>query len=384
MKSCKIGIIGFGGFGKFLYNSWSKLENVNIIAIADLDAEKAKGGDNIEAFTNWRELLKIKDIDLIAIVTTPDQHQEMAIACMEAGKHVLIEKPLATSLPDAEEIIQARDRTHRVAGIDFMMRFNPMLQSLQQFTQNGTFGKLRRVDVENYAQDESLPISHWFWNPDRSGGILVEHGVHFIDLVHFLSPSKPVFVSGLRYKRNSQQEDQFMANVVYRDGLMATHYHSFSRPGFFENTKIKLAFDLADLELHGWMPLWADVRVLVNPETKSTLLNDPLFEMSASIPLSQLEDESRPKGWGVTENNRSDDGHRIRSGGITYQGTEMVVGKFLTRRLKQEVYVNCVQASLLDLIKKIADPSHKLTASLETGLASLEIAIQATKSARGI
>ncbi|MBK6902926.1 MAG: Gfo/Idh/MocA family oxidoreductase [Saprospirales bacterium] len=383
MPLFNIALIGYGGFGKFLHHHWSQLENARVVAVADEDAQKMQGlSPEIRTYTDWRRLLEDKDIDLVAIVTVPNSHEMIASACMKAGKHVLIEKPLATTLSDAQKIVRTRDRTHAVAGIDFMMRFNPLIRELQQFTHLEMFGKLRRVDVENYAQDEQLPPEHWFWDRSISGGILVEHGVHFIDLVHFLSPAKIVEVNGLKHERNARQEDQVMANVLYEGGLIATHYHAFSRPGFFEATKIKLAYDLADIEMHGWMPLWADVKALVNAETRQSMLSSPLFKMTDSIPVEQAFDESRPKGWGISGGNGENTRHSVRSGGIPYDVDELLTGRLDIGRSKQEVYGSCVQASLLDVLKKIQDPGHELTAPLEAGLESLEIALRASAPAK--
>jgi predicted dehydrogenase len=382
MRVFNIGIIGYGGFGKFLHNAWKQLDNVRVVAIADKNADALQVPKDVKTFTDWRELLREKDIDAVAIVTEPATHVEIATACMEAGKHVLIEKPLAISLSDAQKIMQTRDRTETVAAIDFIMRFNPLLQAIQGFTQQGIFGKLRRVDVENYAQDEQLPPEHWFWHPERSGGILIEHAVHFIDLVHFFAPAKILKVNGLKHNRNPQQEDQVMANVLYEGGLIATHYHSFARPGFFETTQIKLAYDLADIELQGWIPLGGTLKALVNPETKKALLDCPFFELGDATPIENASDESRPKGWGVSETPGSSNRNAVRSGGIVYEANEMVSGKFQLRQSKQEVYADCVRASLLDVLKKIENPEHQLAASLETGLESLEVAVLATESAR--
>lgn len=380
-RTFHIGIIGFGGFGKFLFHHWSKLENVHIAAVADPVLQKLQDTGSAKAFADWREMLREKDIDLVAVATVPNSHAAIATACMEAGKHVLIEKPLAVTLADARKIIRVRDNTKTVAGIDFIMRFNPLLQHLQRLTQQGVFGKLRRVDVENYAQDEQLPQEHWFWNPSLSGGILIEHAVHFIDLVHFLSPAKVLAVNGLKHDRNYRQEDRVMANALYEGGLMATHYHSFARPGFFETAKIKLAYDLADLELHGWIPLWGEVKVLVNPQTKRTLQDSRFFELAEATPVDKTKDESRPEGWGDAAGQL--DRQAIRSGGIHYEVSEMITGKFDMHRAKHDVYAACVQASLLDVLKKIENPAHELAAPLETGLDSLDIAVQATVSARG-
>ncbi len=382
MRVFNIGIIGYGGFGKFLHNAWVALENVQVVAIADKNAGMLSPPIGVKVFTAWAELLLEKDIEAVAIVTEPATHVEIALACMQAGKHVLIEKPLAISLADAEKIMQTRDQTGMVAGIDFIMRFNPLLQTIQGFTQQGVFGKLRRVDVENYAQDEQLPPEHWFWYPERSGGILVEHAVHFIDLVHFFAPAKILKVNGLKHNRNLQQEDQVMANVLYEGGLIATHYHAFSRPGFFEATLIKLAYDLADIELMGWIPLGGTLKALVNPQTKEALLASPFFELTEATAIENASDESRPKGWGISLNTEIGDRKTLRSGDIAYEVNEIVSGKFQMLRSKPEVYADGVRASLLDVLKKIENPEHPLLASLETGLESLKVAIRASDSAR--
>ncbi len=382
MRVFNIGIIGYGGFGKFLHTHWSILENVRVTAIADQSAAQLQNLAGIKTFADWHDLLREKDIDLVAIVTEPGTHEEMANACMIAGKHVLIEKPLATTLPAARKIIEIRNQTGMIAGIDFIMRFHPLLRAIRDLTQQGVFGKLRRVDVENYAQDEQLPPTHWFWDRERAGGILIEHAVHFIDLVHFFAPSKTLAVNGLKHDRNPQQEDQIMANVVYESGLIATHYHSFARPGFFETTQIKLGFDLADLELQGWIPLLGELKCLVSPQSKQALLADPFFKLDDSVPIEGAFDESRPAGWGASDTPSQYNRQSIVSGGIRYAIEEIMTGRFRADRPKQEVYAGCVQASLLDVLKKIENPAHELTAPLEAGLSSLEIAVHATDSAR--
>lgn len=381
MKNYQIGIIGYGGFGKFLHKWWNQLEHVRVAAIADEIPEKLEGIQGVKTFTDWRALLVEKELDVIAIVTVPDSHMEMANACMEAGKHVFIEKPLAATMADARSILETRDRTGQIAAVDFIMRFNPMLRELQRLGQEGVFGKLRRVDVENYAQDESMGPEHWFWDRDRSGGILVEHGVHFIDLVHFLNPARMLAVNGMKHDRNPRQEDQIMANVVYEGGLIATHYHSFARPGFFEVNKIKLAYDLADIELHGWIPLWGEVKVLVNSETKKSLFSSPLFKAGQVVPVDQAADDSRPEGWGLASGETSSR-RTLHSGGIPYEVEEVLTGTFDTGRTKLDVYAACVQSSLMDIIHKIEKPDHSLAAPLEAGLASLEVATRASESAR--
>ncbi|MBC7884901.1 MAG: Gfo/Idh/MocA family oxidoreductase [Saprospiraceae bacterium] len=382
MRVFNIGIIGYGGFGKFLHNAWNQMDHVQVTAISDLNASSFLHSDNVRFFTDWKQLIELPDIDVIAIVTEPSTHKMIAKACMDAGKHVLIEKPLAINIADAEEIIHCRDETGMVAVIDFIMRFNPLIHLIQTLTKQGVFGVLRRVDVENYAQDEQLPPEHWFWDPLRSGGILIEHAVHFIDIVHFISPAKLVAAHGFKHDRNPEQEDQIMANVLYEGGLFTTHYHSFARPGFFESTTIKLSYDIADIELHGWIPLWANINVLVNENTKSAILSNPLFKSKSIVPILQATDESRPKGWGISSTSLETNKDEVRSGGLIYQADEILTGTFRLPGSKQEVYADCVRSSLADVLSKIENTSHELLAPLESGLRSLEVAVLATDSAR--
>jgi hypothetical protein len=189
-------------------------------------------------------------------------------------------------------------------------------------------------------------------------------------------------VNGLKHNRNAFQEDQIMANVLYESGLIATHYHSFARPGFFETTDIKLSFDIADIQLHGWIPLTADVKVLVNGKSKERLLSNPLFQCINTESIENLTDESRPKGWGISSQENSKDNDLVKSGGVRYEANEIITGRFKIGRSKQEVYADCVKSSLLNVLQKVSDPSQILMATLESGLDSLKIAELATISAR--
>lgn len=87
---------------------------------------------------------------------------------MEAGKHVIIEKPVATTSADADRLLEIRDRTGRVAAVDFMMRFTPIVEAIASWKHELPFGRLRRVVIENHAQDETISAGHWFWDTTRA------------------------------------------------------------------------------------------------------------------------------------------------------------------------------------------------------------------------
>ena len=381
MNTYKIGIIGYGGFGKFLHNAWKSLPSVEIKAIADTD-ENQNPGTPITFYNNWRDLINDPAIDIVSVVTPPRTHAEIACAALDAGKNVLVEKPLAVTIREAKKIIAARDRSGKIAAIDFMQRFNPIVEVLHQLGQKNVFGKLRRVDVENYAQDSSLSDDHWFWNPDIGGGILVEHAVHFIDIVHFLSNVQPKRVEGFTASTNILRENQVIANVLYEDGMIASHYHSFTRPGFFEDTSIRLSYDLAQIDLHGWIPLNGNIRVLVNSEIEKELSKLPGFEVIRSQLIKEIKDVSRPEGWGSSDSSENGMTGTIRSGKTDYQVDKMITAKLDIGKSKAEVYQQSVRSVMTDLIKAIENSEHRLRTPLESGLLSLDVAIQATEAGR--
>ncbi|MDQ7825126.1 MAG: Gfo/Idh/MocA family oxidoreductase [Candidatus Eremiobacteraeota bacterium] len=375
MKRYRVGLIGYGGFGQFLHTSWKALPRVEVAAVSDLRLEKAPA-EGLLFFRDWRELLSCRDMDIISIVTPPSTHGEIACEAMEKGFHVLIEKPLAVTTEEARRIIRVRDQSGKRASVNYVMRYNPLLQALRALAETKSFGPLRRADVENYAQDSGLPLSHWFWDRQVSGGILIEHAVHFIDFIHTLTDEHPMEVTGAFHERRQGQETQAMASVLYDRGLIATHYHHFAYPGFFESTSIRLAFDCAVIDLEGWIPLKGRLRALVQSESEKALSLLPGFVMESRLRIDEADDLSRPMGWGKGEEGSSPRG--LHSFGNHYDATHMVTATFGLSESKGEVYSASVARAMDDLIASIDDPRHKSTVTLEDGLSSLEIAERAT------
>lgn len=379
MKKYKVGIIGYGGFGMFLHHWWSKLENVEVVAVADSGKHPGHEVEGCKTYHDWTELINDEEIDIVSIVTPPNLHAEMACAAMKAGKHVLLEKPVALSEESAKKILQTQAETGKVITVDHMIRYNPLIQKFMQLGQNGALGKLRHVVVNNYAQDAALPVDHWFWKEEQSGGILIEHGVHFFDIVNALSGQKYDEVYGVSHSRNNAQRDRVSAMVLYNEGLIASYYHAFSGPGFFEQTTISLAYDLARVEIEGWMPLKGVVKALVNKDTKQQLEELPGWNITKTDALNNVSDASRPEGWGASDPSTEPAKELIYCGGIAYDVDEMISANFELPESKGDVYGKCVQDILTDMIQKIENREHKLTITLEDAFEALKIAVLSTK-----
>jgi predicted dehydrogenase len=377
MKTYNIGIIGYGGFGRFLHHWWDKMEGVNVLAISDHRDYVGRSG--LKHYKSYADLIADDEIDIISIATPPSLHVDVACDAMRNDKHVLLEKPIAVTNEGAEKILRTQRETGVVMTIDHMLRYNPIVKALKELSLGETFGKLRHVSVNNYAQDEGLPKEHWFWDKEISGGIFIEHGVHFFDIVNSLTTQKIVNVSGVTHKRTEQQEDQVSATVLYDGGLIANHYHSFSGPGFFEQTTIRLTYDLARIEIEGWVPMKGTIKALVNKDSRDMLNSIPNIEISRTTPLSQVTDVSRPEGWGESEAEEST--NTIHAGGIAYTIDEMVEATFEIQQTKSEVYGKCLQDIMRDMITKIENPSHKLTITAEDAFEALKTAVTADENA---
>ena len=163
--------------------------------------------------------------------------------------------------------------------------------------------------------------------------------------------------------------------MKYDNGLLVTYFHSFARPGFFENTSIKLIYDLAQIEIEGWIPLSGKVKALVNDKSMKELSQLPNISIIERHNISELKDDSRPEGWGTVATEKSDITEKIKSGGIEYEVTEMVDAKFKLAESKTVVYSDSLKKLIQDFIQSIDDPKHRQVVTLEDGIISLDTAI---------
>jgi predicted dehydrogenase len=372
-----VGIIGYGGFGEYLHRAWNGLDGVRVLAVADQDSKHDPGG--IRFYSSWEELAADEEIDVVSIVTPPSTHAEIACSAMEHGKHVLIEKPIATTLEDASRIISVRDRTGCKAMVDYMQRFNPLVEAIGTLAKRGTFGSLRRMVVENYATDDSLFPEHWFWDRSISGGILVEHAVHFLDMTDCFTDGHPIDVKGAAQRTSDGRENRVWATIVYDSGMMASHYHDFSRPGFFERTTIRLVFTLAEIEMEGWIPLSGRLRCLCDPNSAEVLHQLPNWVEDSRQAVDELEDISRPEGWGGVGQGKTGSQVIIKDGERQYPIDTMIIGKFAANGTKGKTYIDSLRALQRDFLSSIEDSEHIPRVCLEDGIKSLEIAIQADR-----
>jgi predicted dehydrogenase len=264
-----------------------------------------------------------------------------------------------------------------------MLRFNPIVAAVARLAREGVFGRLRRFHVENYAQADRVPVGHWVWDSSVSGGTMIEHAIHFFDMVHFCGVRKPVRVNGMRELDSKGRERFVSASVLYEEGVIAPHNHPFAGPGAFEDTTLHFGFDLARIDVEGWVPVRGHITALVNDETRKRLTVLPGIAVRRELPIDEAPDESRPEGWGdppTIDDNMAEQTSREHD--PLHQVDTLIKGRFEVGRPKSAVYADCVRYVMTDLVSKIQNPKHRQRVTLEDGLLALEVAYRAAVDSR--
>ncbi|MDO8682366.1 MAG: Gfo/Idh/MocA family oxidoreductase [Armatimonadota bacterium] len=359
-----IGIIGYGAFGKFLKQSWEQLANAQVTFITKTKVEtvrKMAEEDGIPFYSaDYRDLLAAPNVDIVVIATPPHLHESMAIEAFRAGKHVLIEKPLAMNPTQAENIIRAEEESGRVGAVNFMMRYSGLMEKLRALRFEGLLGGLTRVIVDNYASDEGLKPGHWFWDRSKSGGIFIEHGVHFFDLAGWLVDSDPSRIVGFATERETGIQDKVLAAVQYANKTMGAFYHAFSQPDDMEETKSTYIFHRGQIEVFGWIPL--ELRLKGSVTYAELLRLEEIFP-GADAQFSPVE---------KTE---------IVSSGVRYTVAHEINLAYVENPDKQEEYAKLVRRLMDDFITAIENPAHQMRVTLADGLRSVQTAYSAAESA---
>ncbi len=142
-----------------------------------------------EVYSTWQELLASPTVDLVSITPPPHLHKEIALAALQAGKHVLCEKPMALDVAEAEAMFAAAQAApDQLALIDHELRFHPMRVQLRQMLREGAIGTLFRIEITRLgpdALDAARPYS-WLYDAARGGGMLNATGSHLLDQARWL------------------------------------------------------------------------------------------------------------------------------------------------------------------------------------------------------
>ena len=204
MEKLRIAIIGTGGISNCHTNGYKAIaDKCEIVAVCDLDEEKAKNyasNYGVPAYyTDFNEMFSKENIDAVSVCTWNSSHKPATIAALNAGCHVLCEKPMAMNTQEAQEMLECAKKNGKLLMVGFVRRFGNDADLIRKFCDGGTLGDLYYAKA-SYLRRNGCP-GGWFGDKEYSGGgPLIDLGVHVIDLVRFLAGNpKPVSAYGVTY-----------------------------------------------------------------------------------------------------------------------------------------------------------------------------------------
>lgn len=225
----KVMIIGAGGIAPAHIEGFLEFKNkVKIVAIANRSIGRAeklieKYSLDAKAVSDYREL--IDDVDIAAICTPPGSHKEIAVTCLNKKKHVLLEKPMAISLEDCDEIIKAARENDMVLSVVAQSRFTSSVSNIVKMIHKGDYGKVLYAYVNSlWWRGQNYYDLAWRgrWETE-GGGCTLNQGVHHIDLLLWVKgmPVEVTTVMSNLAHDNSEEEDISVSILKYGDGTMA-------------------------------------------------------------------------------------------------------------------------------------------------------------------
>ena len=184
-----VGIIGAGNFVNAMILPSLRSNNIPVQVIASSGGLNGKilARKNAipKATSNYQDILEDKDVDLVLIATRHNSHAQMTIEALEAGKHVFVEKPLALSLEELENIDQCHIKSVKTLVVGFNRRFSPHTAHVKKYLTEST-----PINLNFTMNAGHIPIDHWVHSPDIGGGRLVGEACHYLDLMVFLTGEK--------------------------------------------------------------------------------------------------------------------------------------------------------------------------------------------------
>jgi len=221
----KLGVIGYGYWGPNLVRNFFELPNCQIETVADVDIQSLnklkKYYPAIQATTKPEDILDNQEIDAVLIATPVSTHFVLAKKALQAGKHVLVEKPMTNSLKDASELVKLAKKTKKILMVDHTFLYTDAVQKIKKMIDAGKIGKITYFD--------SLRTNLGIFQQDVN--VLWDLMAHDISIINYLTSERPISVtaSGVSHTKNGIENIAFVV-LKYKSGLVAHFNSSWSSP----------------------------------------------------------------------------------------------------------------------------------------------------------
>jgi UDP-N-acetyl-2-amino-2-deoxyglucuronate dehydrogenase len=227
-KTFRIALVGCGRISKNHFEAISKIDGLELVAVCDADPERARQAGvewDVPHFTSYEEMLKEAKADVVTIATPSGLHAEQGVAAAHAGKHVVMEKPMAISLTGADALVQTCDK----AGVQLFVvkqnRLNPPVQLLKRAIDRERFGRIYMASctVHWARPQEYYDQAPWRGTWEFDGGAFMNQASHYVDLIQWLmGPVESVMAKTATLARRIETEDSGVAILKFRSGALGS------------------------------------------------------------------------------------------------------------------------------------------------------------------
>jgi len=225
-RMLQIGIVGFGKIGRIHWRHLTEMSGVQVSAVADRSSDwRGDLPPTVCCFEEWKELIALPDLDAVVICLPHSLHVECAEAAMRDGKHVFIEKPLATTLEGAKKLVATAGETARRLMVNMTHRFYPPLLRARELLGRGEIGEV--ISVRDYYMEAIVrsEFPAWFFDPVvAGGGVALTDSIHLVDRVSWLLGEPLRFVGGTSRNLYPDSEVEDCAEILCnsRSGIPVT------------------------------------------------------------------------------------------------------------------------------------------------------------------
>jgi myo-inositol 2-dehydrogenase / D-chiro-inositol 1-dehydrogenase len=257
-EEIRTAFIGVGARGSGLLKTVLEASNVRIKAICDINPQTRDEAlttakrDNPRSVAEWKSVLDLKDVDAVFVATPCDMHAEMGAACLEAGKHVYLEKPLAITAEGVARVLKAARRSDAILQIGQQLRYYATVREAVRQIHSGELtgqtyimkahrhgGRSKPRGDEAAAEDPRAKIRRdWYADVRRSGDLIVENAVHNIDACNWIANSRPVSAYGHGKKyfpkpipAGTVMMDGFSVEFIYENDVHCQYSQISFHPG---------------------------------------------------------------------------------------------------------------------------------------------------------
>lgn len=212
-----------------------KLRNINVVGLAEPDTQIGRplaDKYGVPYFENYSDLMLCNEVDTVCICSSNVLHAELTIEAAKAGKHVIVEKPIATTIEDGENMIEACKKYGVKLMVALPCRYIPAVVRAKEVIDNGSIGDIVAIIGTNHG---SMP-GGWFVDKEKSGGgAIIDHTIHVADIMHWILDKEveEIFAKGGRYIHDIPVEDTGLIFMQFKDGPYATLDTSWNRPKSF-------------------------------------------------------------------------------------------------------------------------------------------------------